>query len=232
MSGAGMSGGEGGKRAAAEAAVLEVRDGSVLGLGTGSTAALMIEALGRRVAGGLRVRCIATSERSAAQARGLGIAMTDFAADPVIDLTIDGADEVRAGTLDLVKGLGGALLREKIVASASRRMVVIVDAGKVVGRLGQVGVPVEVVAFGWETTAVRLRGLGVEPRLRVGAGGVFRTDGGNVILDCGVEGIEDAGALEGRLKAVTGVVETGLFVGLATSVIVGSADGVQRMERT
>ena len=219
------------KRQVAEAAADRVEDGMVVGLGTGSTAALMIEALGRRVAEGLRIVAIPTSERSGAQARELGIPLTDFASNPWIDLTIDGADEVHTGTLDLVKGLGGALLREKIVASASDRMVVIVDGSKLVPRLGGVGVPVEVVAFGWETTAARLRGLGAEPALRMREGAPMQTDGGNLVLDCGFGAIEDAGALAASLKAVTGVVETGLFVGLATTVLAATAEGLQVLER-
>lgn len=221
------------KRAAAEASLHDVQDGMVLGLGTGSTAALMIDALGVRVRQGLRVVGIPTSERSAAQATSLGIPLTDLAAHPQIDLTIDGADEVQTGTLDLVKGLGGALLREKIVAASSRRMTVIVDAAKLVPRLGQVRLPVEVVAFGWQTTAARLRDQGAAPALRPTKDGTpFRTDGGNLILDCAFpDGIDEAGALHGRLKSITGVVETGLFVGLATTVIVGTEHGLQRLER-
>ena len=136
------------KAQAAEAAMAEVQDGMVLGLGTGSTAALAVAALGRRVAAGLRVVGIPTSERTATQAKSLGIPLTTLAEHPVIDLTIDGADEVNTGTLDLIKGLGGALLREKIVASASRRMIVVVDESKLVTALGGVRLPVEIVPFG------------------------------------------------------------------------------------
>ena len=221
------------KRRAAEASLEEVRDGMVLGLGTGSTAALMIEGLGRRVRAGLQVVGIATSERSAAQAREEGITLVDFDTHPLIDLTIDGADEVHSGTLDLIKGMGGALLREKIVAAASRRMTVIVDGGKMVSALGMVALPVEVVAFGWQATSRRLAAEGARVALRrVDDGSAFRTDGGNVLLDCGFGRIGDPAGLQARLKGITGVVETGLFVGMATTVIVGTADGVQRMERT
>ena len=221
------------KRQAAEAAVEQVRDGMVLGLGTGSTASLMIEALGRRVQAGLKVVGIPTSERSGAQARGLGIELADFGAHPRIDLTIDGADEVHTGTLDLIKGLGGALLREKIVASASERMIVIVDGGKLVPVLGsRAPVPVEVVAFGWQATALTLSRLGTEPELRLAEdGGPFRTDGGNVILDCAFGRIPDPAALQARIKSVTGVVESGLFIGLAASVIAATDGGLQVLER-
>lgn len=220
------------KREAAEASLGEVRDGMVLGLGTGSTAALMVEALGRRVRDGLRVVGIPTSERTAAQARGLGIPISDLGAHPRIDLVIDGADEVHTGTLDLVKGLGGALLREKIVAAAGARMTVIVDGSKLVTRLGGVRLPVEVAVFGWQATARHLRDAGADPALRGGEAAPFRTDGGNLILDCAfADGIADAGALQARLNLVPGVVETGLFVGLATTVIAATKDGVQRLER-
>ena len=221
------------KRQVAEAAANQVEDGMVVGLGTGSTAALMIDALGRRVAAGLRMLGIPTSERSAAQARALGIPLTDFATHPTIDLTIDGADEVHTGTFHLIKGLGGALLREKIVATASRRMTVIVDGSKLVPRLGGVRVPVEVVAFGSEATAAHLVAAGADPKLRLaGDGAPFRTDGGNLILDCAFPAIPDAAALHATLKAITGVVETGLFIDQATTVLAATSDGLRTMERT
>ena len=221
------------KRLAAEASLAAVQDGMVLGLGTGSTAAFMVEALGRRVQAGLKIVGIPTSERTAAQAAALGIPLVDFSTHPVIDLTIDGADEVDMRTLDLIKGLGGALLREKIVASASRRMTVIVDGGKLVPELGRtVRLPVEIVAFGWQATALRLRETGADVRLREAGAGPFRTDGGNYILDCAFPGIPDAGALQARLKGITGVVETGLFVGIATTIIAGTPDGLKTLERT
>jgi ribose 5-phosphate isomerase A len=158
------------KRLAAAAAVAEVEDGMVLGLGSGSTAAFAVEALAARVAQGLDIVAIPTSERTATQARRLGIGLSSFAEHRRLDMTIDGADEVEIGTLNLIKGRGGALLREKIVASASDRMVVIVDEGKLVDRLGQhVRVPVEIVPFGWQVTLDRLADLGARPTLRVRA---------------------------------------------------------------
>src|SRR6516165_8668961 len=157
------------KREAAEAAAAMVEDGMVVGLGTGSTAYFAIEALIRRVGEGLHILGIATSERSAAQARDGGIPLTTFAEHRRLDLTIDGADEIEIGSLSLIKGLGGALLREKIVAVASDRLVIVADGRKLVDRLGgTVPVPVEVVPFGWETTADRLRRLGTEPQPRRG----------------------------------------------------------------
>src|SRR5216684_3317427 len=170
------------KRAVAARAVEFVEPGMVLGLGTGSTAELALEALAARVAEGLRITAIPTSERTAALARHAGIALTSFAEHRRLDLTIDGADEVARTTLDLIKGLGGALLREKIVAAASARMIVIVDELKVVARLGaRVPLPVEVVRFGWQTVLDRLSGVGAMPTLRQVGGEPFVTDGGNYI---------------------------------------------------
>jgi ribose 5-phosphate isomerase A len=205
----------------------------VLGLGTGSTAAIAVELLGARVREGLRIVGIPTSERTAAQARDLGIPLAGFDSYDSIDLTIDGADEVHTGTLDLIKGLGGALLREKIVAAASRRMTVVVDEGKLVPALGQrVRLPVEVVAFGHEAALRHLRDAGADPVLR-GGSDPYRTDGGNLIADCAFDGgITDAAALHSRLKALVGVVETGLFIGMATRVIAGTPSGPRILEMT
>jgi ribose 5-phosphate isomerase A len=221
------------KRAAAEAAVALVQDGMVVGLGTGSTAAFAIDALAHRVRQGLRILGIPTSERSAAQAQAGGIVLTTLGEHRRVALTIDGADEI-APSLDLVKGLGGALLREKIVAAASDRLVIVADTGKLVPRLGSLApVPVEVVAFGWETTADRLATLGAAPVLRrAGDGTPFRSDGGNLILDCRFAPIADPAALEAALSAVVGVVETGLFIGMATEALVATDTGVQRLVRT
>lgn len=216
------------KRAAAEAAVALVEDGMAVGLGTGSTAAYAVEALARRVRAGLRVRAIPTSERTAAQARAGGIPLVSFAECPRLDLTIDGADEIERGSLNLIKGLGGALLREKIVAAASEQLVIVADDTKLVDRLGaNAPVPVEVVTFGWETTAARLATLGLRPTARRDrSGGLFRTDGGNMILDCATGAIADAAALDQRLSMVVGVIETGLFIGMAGRAIVAGGDGV------
>ena len=221
------------KHQAAAAAVAEVQDGMVLGLGTGSTAAIAVELLGARVREGLRIVGIPTSERTAAQARDLGIPLAGFDSYDSIDLTIDGADEVHTGTLDLIKGLGGALLREKIVAAASRRMTVVVDEGKLVPALGQgVRLPVEIVAFGHEAALRHLRDAGADPVLR-GGSDPYRTDGGNLIADCAFDGgISDAAALHLRLKALVGVVETGLFIGMATRVIAGTPSGPRILEMT
>jgi ribose 5-phosphate isomerase A len=220
------------KRAAATRAAAAVEDGMVLGLGSGSTAALVLAALAARVANGLRVAGIPTSEATAALARKLGIPLTTFAQHKRIDLTIDGADQVERGTLHLIKGLGGALLREKIVAAASARMMVVVDESKLVDRLGdRTALPVEIVPFGWEATLDRLAAIDLAPRLRLRGEQPLVTDGGNYIADCTLAEIPDPRALEARLKAAVGVIETGLFLGLASSIIVGRSTGVDVIER-
>lgn len=215
------------KRAAAARAVEEVSDGMVIGLGSGSTAEFAVEALAARVAQGLRVAGIPTSERTGALAQRLGIELTDFSRHPRLDLVIDGADEVERATLHLVKGRGGALLREKIVAAASGRMIVIVDESKLVDRLGaHMPVPVEIVAFGWETTMARLVALGANPVLRKNGDQVFVTDGGNYIADCAFGGIADPAATERLLAAQIGVVDSGLFIGIASQIVVAAEAGV------
>jgi len=220
------------KRAAAEAAVELVEDGMVVGLGTGSTAAFAVEALARRHAQGLRFVGIATSQRTAAQARAAGIPLTSFAEHRQIDLTIDGADEVERGTLNLIKGLGGALLREKIVANASHRLAIIVDGAKLVDQLGtRAPVPVEVVAFGLESTQASLEALGASVRLRLSPAGVaFVTDSGNHIVDCSFGPIADPARLEERIGRIVGVVESGLFISRADPVFVADAAGVHRLD--
>jgi ribose 5-phosphate isomerase A len=219
------------RRAAAARAVEEVKDGMVVGLGTGSTAALAIEALGARVATGLRITSIPTSERSAALATQLGIPLTDFAARRCLDLTIDGADEVEPRSLSLIKGRGGALLREKIVAAASARMIVVVDKSKLVPHLGARGMlPVEIVAFGWQTVLERIARHGLAPTLRSAGAEPFVTDGGNYIADCAIEILSDPATLDAQLAGIVGVVETGLFLGLASAVIVGRSTGVEVLE--
>ena len=220
------------KQASANAAAELVRDGMVVGLGTGSTAAFALEALARRHRQGLRFVGIPTSEQTAARATALGIPLTSFTPHLLIDLTIDGADEVERGTLNLIKGLGGALLHEKIVASNSRRLAIIVDEAKLVDRLGmRTPVPVEVVAFGLEATQTRIEALGADARMRVTAAGEpFVTDSGNRILDCNFGPIADPARLEERIRRVVGVVESGLFIGWAGPVFVAGAAGVHRLE--
>ena len=222
---------DGQKRAAAARAVEEVEDGMVVGLGSGSTAAFAVEALAARIANGLRVAGIPTSEKTAALARSLGVPLTNFAVHRHLDVAIDGADQVERGTLNLIKGLGGALLREKIVASATRRMIVVVDETKLVNRLGgNTPLPVEIVSFGWETVLDRLAAIGCAPRLRLTGGKPFTTDGGNYIVDCAITEIPDPAALDARLSAVVGVIESGLFIGVASKIIVGRPTGVEVIE--
>ncbi len=229
------------KAQAAAQAVGYVADGMVVGLGTGSTADFFLRALGAQVAAGLRVVGVPTSLRSEARARELGIPLTTLDVHPQIDITVDGADEVELAGLSLIKGRGGALLREKLVAVASRLEVIIVDGGKVVPALGRGLVPVEVIPFGWMGTAARLTALGAVPQLRsVNPAGespanpaehAYVTDGGNFILDCQWPPIADPATLAAAVKALTGVVEHGLFIGLAARVIVAAADGVHIYER-
>jgi ribose 5-phosphate isomerase A len=217
------------KRAAARRAIEEIEDGMVVGLGTGSTAAFVVEGLAARVAAGLRVVSIPTSERTAAQARRLGIPIATFAEHERLDLTIDGADEVQLDTLDLIKGLGGALLREKIVAAASDRLVIVVDQEKLVEQLGEhTPIPVEVTQFGWQATAGALARLGCVPERRYGVNEQpFVTDGGNFILDCRFGPLADPGSTEQRLAMTVGTVENGLFVGRTSVVVVASMTGVE-----
>jgi ribose 5-phosphate isomerase A len=217
------------KRAAAMRAIEEVENGMVLGLGTGSTAAFVVDGLARRVADGLRVVGIPTSERTAAQARRLGIPIATFAEYQSLDLTIDGADEVELGTLHLIKGLGGALLREKIVAAASRRLVIVVDQEKLVERLGEhTPVPVEVTQFGWQATAAALAKLGCLPERRYAPGEQpYLTDGGNYILDCRFGPLVDPAEVERNIALTVGTVESGLFVGRSSMVVLASLTGIE-----
>ena len=213
------------KQIAGERAADYVNDDMIVGLGTGSTAYFAIVRLADRIRReGLRVRCIPTSERSATLARELGIPLTSFAETLSVDVTIDGADEVDPA-FNLVKGGGGALLREKFVATASSAELIIVDEGKLKQRLGVFPLPVEVVPFGWQLTQRRLQDIGCEASFRSSDRGPFVTDNGNYILDCSFKVIDDPPALEREIVATCGVVECGLFTGLATRIIIGKSDG-------
>jgi ribose 5-phosphate isomerase A len=220
------------KRAAAEAAVQLVEQDMIVGLGTGSTAAFAIEALARRRRQGLRFVGIPTSQHTAARATAAGIPLTTFGKHLQIDLTIDGADEVERGTLNLIKGLGGALLHEKIVAAASHRLVIVADGTKLVDRLGtHAPVPVEVVGFGLEATEAALEVLGASTRVRLSPTSLpFVTDSGNRIIDCDFGSIGDPARLEDRIRRVIGVVENGLFISRADPVFVANAAGVHRLD--
>ncbi len=226
------------KQEAALAALDYVRDGMVLGLGTGSTAAKFVDALGAKVAAGLKVLCVPTSEATRKQAAGLGIALTTLDETPLLDLTIDGADEID-DQLRLIKGGGGALLREKIVATASGRMVVIADDTKLVETLGKFPLPVEIVRFG-ATVTQRLveamsgeAGCEGEVALRTAKNGApFVTDEGHLILDCAFGRIPEPEVLAYALNRIPGVVEHGLFLGLADLAIVAGPGGVRRLQRS
>jgi len=222
------------KRAAADAAAQMVEDGMVLGLGTGSTVSFFLDALGRRMAeDSLRIVGIPTSEQTEAHARNLKIPVTSFAEHTRADLAVDGADEVELGTLYLIKGHGGALLREKIVATSSKRMLVIADETKVVEQLGSlVSVPVEIVRFGWQATGRRLTEFGGNPSLRLGSDKKpYITDGGNYIMDCAFGAIANPKDVAHKLDHVVGAVEHGLFLGIAHEVIVGGRDGLKTLRK-
>jgi ribose 5-phosphate isomerase A len=224
------------KRDAARAALAEVSHGMRLGLGTGSTATAFVELLGEAVAGGLEVICVPTSERIAALAGSLSIPLSTLDETPKLDLAIDGADEIGPG-LALIKGGGGALLREKIVATSAKRFVVIADAGKVVHTLGAFPLPIEVVPFGGKATnrkiAAAISALDIAGRLtmrRTEEDEIYVTDGGHYIVDAHLTRIPDPAALAAALDAVPGVVEHGLFVGIAKAAYVAGADGVRKLE--
>jgi ribose 5-phosphate isomerase A len=219
------------KQAAAEKALELVQDGMLVGLGTGSTARFFVEGVGRLVAEGMKVRGVPTSRATAEMAATLGIPIvTELVGQ--LDLAVDGADEVDPA-LNLIKGRGGALFREKLVAAASKRFVVVVDESKLVEDLGVGVLPVEVLPFLWRSTAERIAGLGVSLVLRGGEETPYTTDNGNVILDLTVAGgIKDAAGLGDELKKITGVVEHGLFLGMTDTVIVAGPDGPRAIGRT
>lgn len=217
------------KRLAGEAAANLIEDSMVLGLGTGTTATQMIYALGRRMQEGLRITgAVATSHASEELARKLNIPLTDLNTHPLLDLAIDGADEID-GQLRLIKGGGGALLREKIVASSARRFIVIGDATKQVAQLGQhTPLPVEVVPFATTPVTKRLEALGALVRLRRSGDSVYLTENCNVILDCFfADGIADPADLEAHIRRIVGVVETGLFLNMTERAIIGGPEGVK-----
>jgi len=217
------------KEAAGRAASKLVRDGDVVGLGTGSTAYFAVVALGERVKAGLKIVGIPTSVQTADLARAVGIPLTTFDEHPEIDITIDGADEVDH-KLNLIKGGGGALLREKVVASASKKMVVVADSGKIVSVLGKFPLPVEIIAFARAVVEKKIVALGGSPKLRTRPdGSPYLTDNGNQILDCSFGKIADAPVLALALSDVPGIVEHGLFIGLATIALVGRGDRVEEL---
>jgi ribose 5-phosphate isomerase A len=225
------------KRAVAAKALDYVQDGMKLGLGSGSTAEIFVEMLAPRVRGGEKLLCVPTSEKTATLARKLGLTLAPLDDLAPLDLTVDGADEADRN-LDVIKGGGGMLLREKIVAAASRKMIVIADESKLVPRLGKYPLPVEVVEFGHKSTAARLgvalsaAGYAHVPMtLRQKGGATFRTDSGNVIYDIAFGVIQNAPKLAGAISAVPGVVEHGLFIGIATTLLIAGPGDIAVITR-
>jgi ribose 5-phosphate isomerase A len=225
------------KRTVAAKALDYVQDGMKLGLGSGSTAEMFVEMLAPRVRGGEKLLCVPTSERTAALARKLGFTLANLDDLAPLDLTVDGADEADRN-LDLIKGGGGMLLREKIVAAASRKMLVIADETKLVPRLGRYPLPVEIAEFGHKSSAARLAAAlaaagyaNIAMTLRQRDGTVFRTDGGNVIYDCAIGVIQNAPRLATAISAVPGVVGHGLFIGLATTLLIAGPGDIEVITR-
>lgn len=219
------------KKIAAEKAVERVEDGMILGIGTGSTVEFAIKKLGEMIKSGLKIQGIPTSIRTKKQAKECGIPLIDINDYNEIDLTIDGADEVDS-YLNLIKGGGGALTREKIIAYHSKKVVIIVDESKIVKKLGVgVPIPVEVTKFGWNATKKSLEELNCESELRKIMDELYITDNSNYILDCDFGKIEDPEALSNQINSIPGVVENGLFLGLADEVIVGSKQGIITLEQ-
>lgn len=219
------------KRVAADAAVAEVKDGMVVGLGTGSTIALVIAALGKRVQQGLRFDAVPTSLATADSAAGSGLRVVDFAALDQVELAIDGADEIDP-RFRAIKGAGGALLREKIVAAAAVRMVAVVDDSKLVDQLGRGPVPIEVLPFALTAVTRAVQHLGATVTERSSAAGPFRTDQGNTIIDCWFTSVEPAEDLADTLSSIPGIVGHGLFLSEIDAVYVGSAGRTTCLERT
>lgn len=219
---------------AARKGVEYIKDGMVVGLGSGSTATHAIRLLGERVRAGLRIRGIPTSAASAVLARSLGIPVIGFEQSAEIDVTIDGADEIAGGggrRIDLIKGGGGKLLHEKIVAVASRKLIIIADQRKLVATLGQFPLPVEVIPFAMAPVRKRLEKLGANPKIRPGDDGQpYRTDEGNFLFDCGFGRIEDPESLDHRLKSIPGLVEHGLFLGVAAMAIIAGPAGIELLQ--
>ena len=212
------------KRLAAEKAVEYVRDGMTIGLGTGTTAYWAIQRIGARVKEGLKIKAVSSSEHSASLAMDLKIQMVDINSISSIDLTIDGADEVDPQK-NLIKGGGGALLREKILAINTKQYIIVVDESKMVKQLGKFPLPVEITSFASMLTLKKIEALGCTAQLRMKDGKQFVSDNGNLVTDCKFEVIGDPGALNSELHAIAGVVETGLFVDYSPTIVVGYKNG-------
>lgn len=216
------------KQAAALKAVEYIESGMVVGLGTGSTAAFAVSGIAERMQKeGLQIIGVPTSERTAEQARSLGIPLASLEEQPKLDLAIDGADEIELGSLNLIKGAGGALLREKLVEVAAAKLIIIADVSKKVAKLGtKFALPVEIVRFGWQATAERVKAVGCTPVLR-GGDTPFITDEQHYILDCQFGPMENPALIASQLKAIPGVVEHGLFIGMTQVAIVATDTGIE-----
>lgn len=217
------------KKMVGEEAASYIKDGMKVGLGSGTTMYYLVKELGERVKQGLQVTGIPTSNKTAEWAKEFGVPLTNFTEVQELDLAIDGADEVDAN-LQLIKGGGGALLREKIVADAAKELLIIVDGSKIVQYLGAFPLPVEVVPFGWEVTAAKVEKLGCEWKRREVDGVVYKTDNGNFILDCDFKEIHDPQKLQQELISLVGVVETGLFINMTNKVLVGKEEKVELVQ--
>jgi len=221
------------KKTAGEAAAKRIQGGQRIGLGTGSTVRYFLEALGKRLASGelSHIVGVPTSKRTEKLARTLNVPLTTLEAEPSLDICVDGADEIDP-LFNLIKGLGGALLREKIVAMASRHFIVIADSGKLVQQLGQrCPVPAEVLSFGWKATAEKIKALGGRPALRTDNGSPYITDQDNYILDCHFGLIEDPETLAQQLDSIPGVLGHGLFLNIAHEAIIGTPSGADLLRR-
>ncbi|MBO0995966.1 ribose-5-phosphate isomerase RpiA [Bacillus sp. SD088] len=211
------------KQLAGEKAVEYVKDGMHIGLGTGSTVYWSILKLGELVKKGLNIKGVPTSIHTEKLAIELGIPLVSLSSIQQLDVTIDGADEANTN-FELIKGGGGALLREKLVASISQRLIIVIDEAKYVSNLGEFPLPVEIVQFGWEVTYKQIRSLGCKPKLRMENGAPFISDNENYLVDCFFENIQDAYDLNNRLNMIPGVVENGLFVNMADTIVIGGRD--------
>lgn len=219
------------KQTAAERAVEEIQPGAIVGLGTGSTVYYVLRALGEKVRGGLKITGIATSKQTEIISAKQGIPLSTLAEHPVIDVTIDGADEIDP-SLNLIKGGGGALVREKIIAHASKRLVIVADASKSVSVLGTTfALPVEVLQFGWEATQATINSICGKSTMRYNGEKPFLSDNGNYILDCRFDAIRQPAQIELQLNNLPGVVENGLFVNRADKAIIGTTSGVEICEK-
>ncbi|GAB6053484.1 ribose 5-phosphate isomerase A [Magnetospira thiophila] len=218
------------KKLAGQAAAALVQDGMLVGLGTGSTVNYFLHSLGLRVKDGLKIKGLPTSERTAALCHELGIELIDFASVDKLDMAIDGADEID-GDFQMIKGGGGALLREKVVASAADHVVIMVDASKRVKTLGQFPLPVEIIKFGHQQVERRIQEMGIPYAMRLVEGQPYVTDNGNYILDCQMDSITDPRALNAQLNGITGVVDNGLFIDLCHTLVVATGDQVETLPK-